>query len=250
MADRDNFKHNLLLRSPMLLIAAPTVQELGALLAPAAVSGLTLREQEPVQLSVGERELWGLATGPGLLNASFALGDFLGAHKAPQAVLCAGLAAAFNLSATPLRSVCLVEHEIWPEYGLNDGTHVVARAFSQPLWKRPNGEVIHDTLSLAWPDVINPDFDIEKTAWLEGNSLTVAGVSASFARREFLWNTYHAQLENSEGFAIAYGGARHGIPVVEVRVVSHKAGPRSREEKDTDGAMLTLHTILPELNIV
>ena len=81
-------------------------------------------------------------------------------------------------------------------------------------------------------------------------SLTVAGVSASFARAADLRGRYKADLENMEGFAVAYACARQGIPCVEVRSVSNKVGPRAREEKDFPGALRALAQVLPALNLI
>ena len=78
----------------------------------------------------------------------------------------------------------------------------------------------------------------------------MAGVSASANRVRDLWNRYHAELENMEGFAVAYACARVGIPCVEIRSVSNKAGPRAREEKDFPGALAALENILPALNLL
>ena len=81
-------------------------------------------------------------------------------------------------------------------------------------------------------------------------SLSVAGVSASFARARDLQQRYHAELENMEGFAVAYACARAGVPCVEVRSVSNKVGPRQKDEKDFPGALEALAQVLPSLNLV
>lgn len=235
----------------MLVITAPTISELNAILSPTELRNYNLSENTPLHFQLQNQEAIALVTGSGLLNTSISLSPLLAMEKDNiQAVLYAGLAAAFNLSVTPLRSACVIDQEIWPEYGLNDGVNVVARAYSQPLWKRDDGEQIYDSLDLTLPASIFPDIDPDDIGWFQTKSLTVAGISASFSRREQLWNTYHAQLENSEGFAAAYTCMRYGIPLVEIRVVSHKAGPRTREEKDIEGATLVLSTLLPSLKLV
>lgn len=86
--------------------------------------------------------------------------------------------------------------------------------------------------------------------FLPCRSLTVAGVSASFVRARDLWNRYHAELENMEGFAVAYACARAGLPCVEIRSVSNKVGPRTKEEKDFPGALQALDAVLPSLNLL
>lgn len=190
-----------------------------------------------------------LATGVGPVNAALATGYTLGLTYNDQkikAVLLTGMAGAFDLNLTPLCSLWQVTEEIWPEYGLHDGVRVTAKAFSFPQWVKGK-EQIYDSVFLAGPEQLDPAL---KELWPTCTSLTVAGVSASFARRDALWTTYHARLENMEGFAVAYSAMRAEIPCIEIRVVSNKVGPRSREEKDFEGALKAMGSILPQLNLI
>lgn len=197
-----------------------------------------------------------MVTGVGPVNAALALGFCLGlmhhstgAEVQVDGILYAGLAGAFDLERTPLRSIWQVRTEIWPEYGLNDGSSVTARAFRHALWPRKNNEDIYDRLELADVSAL-PLAAFKGEPWPECGSLTVAGVSASFARRNALWDAWHMELENMEGFAAAYAAARAEIPLAEIRVVSNKVGPRGRGEKDFEGATKTLGKILPALNLL
>ena len=63
-------------------------------------------------------------------------------------------------------------------------------------------------------------------------------------------NRYRAELENMEGFAVAYACARAGVPCVEIRAVSNKVGPRAADEKDFPGALAALGRILPALGLL
>ena len=194
-------------------------------------------------------------TGIGPINAALAMGHVLSraaAEGAPvSAVLNAGLAGAFDLEARPLLSHCLVREEIWPEYGLHDGQSVTAGAFGFPQWQPPQGEAVRDRLTLSGVEALAPfGGRCAKDALADCRSLTVAGVSASFARAADLRGRYQADLENMEGFAVAYACARQGIPCVEVRSVSNKVGPRAREEKDFPGALRALAQVLPALNLI
>lgn len=195
-------------------------------------------------------------TGVGPINAALATGLALGLtfdreKNAPgiEAILCAGIAGAYDLEKNPLRSLWSVSEEIWPEYGLNDGFDVTARAFSYPLWKKEGGD-IYDRVRLDGVSALSRKPFGDGKPWPSCRSLTVAGVSASFARREKLFNKYGAELENMEGFAVAYAATRAEIPRAEVRSVSNKIGPRSKNEKDFEGALLALGEILPTLNLI
>ncbi|WP_297672313.1 futalosine hydrolase [uncultured Desulfovibrio sp.] len=194
-------------------------------------------------------------TGVGPVNAALALGlAFAGAAAAgaPVTGVCvAGVAGAFDLREFPLLSLCLVREEIWPEYGLHDGQSVTAEAFGFPLWQPGHGEAVRNRLSL--PDaaaLAHCGARCADTDFPPARSLTVAGVSASFARAADMRSRYRADLENMEGFAVAYACARQGVPCVEARCISNKVGPRAREERDFPGALRALPRILPALNLM
>ena len=242
-----------------LLVCAATAAEL-AHAAPGRVAEDTLRELTPVPVRLKGREALFCVTGVGPVNAALALGFCFGLTSAGGkdgaapwrigAVLNVGLAGAFDLEATPLRALCLVVEEIWPEYGLNDGSSVTARAFSYPQWRKADGapEDVYDRLRLA--DVVAvARREPAPGTFLTRRSLTVAGVSASFGRAREMANRHRAELENMEGFAVAYACARAGVPCVEVRAVSNKVGPRAADEKDFPGALAALGGILPALGL-
>ncbi|MDE7370766.1 MAG: futalosine hydrolase [Desulfovibrio sp.] len=246
-----------------LLVCAATAAEL-AHAAPGLVSEDALREFTPVPVRLKGRPALFCVTGVGPVNAALAMGFCFGltsgsggeagqpAGGGPRigAVLNVGLAGAFDLAATPLRALCLVEEEIWPEYGLNDGTSVTARAFSYPLWRKADGapEDVYDRVRLAPAGALGAR-EPAPGAFLPRRSLTVAGVSASFARAREMANRHRAALENMEGFAVAYACARAGVPCVEVRAVSNKVGPRAADEKDFPGALAALAGVLPALGL-
>lgn len=240
----------------MLLVCAATARELlaalperalgpvpGAACGPAAQTGLP--EQELLPLRLGLPAL-ACITGVGPVNAALGMGLALaGARQAGQAVslvLNVGVAGSMDLQQAPLRSLWRVEEEIWPEYGLHDGTAVDGPSFGFPQWEGPHGPVF-DRLPLAAPARL--------PACLHGlcslpaaTSLSVAGVSASRQRAGQLRQAHpKALLENMEGFAVALACARQGIACVEVRSVSNRVGPRAPHETDFPGAMHRLADI-------
>ncbi|MDR2572969.1 MAG: futalosine hydrolase [Desulfovibrio sp.] len=235
-----------------LLICAPTAGELAALLPNAALE--SVKEMRPAPAQVKQGQALACVIGVGPVNAALAMGGALAEARAAgtpvTAVVLAGLAGAFDLARLPLLSLCLVKEEIWPEYGLHDGTCVTARAFSFPLWRRDphDGEDVYDRLSLAEPGAAG--FSLQNGLLAECRSLTVAGVSASHGRAGDMARRYGADLENMEGFAVAYACARHGIPCIEARSVSNKVGPRAGDEKDFPGALRRLSLVLPALGVL
>ncbi|MGE9984628.1 futalosine hydrolase [Desulfovibrio sp. SGI.169] len=241
-----------------LLICAATGRELAALAPTLLPGGEALEEMRLWSAPLKGRETLFCVTGVGPLNAALALGRCFGQAGAEgrriDAVLNTGLAGAFDLAALPLRALCLVREEIWPEYGLHDGQSVTARAFSFPLWRGGagnGGADVYDRLPLAGTEALPGGAPRSGgRMFTPCRSLTVAGVSASFARARELWNRHHAELENMEGFAVAYACARAGVPCVEIRCVSNKVGPRTKEEKDFPGALQSLDAVLPSLNLL
>ncbi len=238
-----------------LLVCAATGREMSALAPDIFPDPAVIPELQPMLKEGGRENLIFLVTGIGPINAALAIGYSLGLkfdnspEKDPvRAILYAGLAGAFDLERDPLCSIRVVRKEIWPEYGLHDGLTVTSRAFRFPLWARKEGDDIYDSVPLAGVEAISSKALPKE--WKECASLTVAGVSASFNRREALWNAWRAELENMEGFAAAYAALRASLPCVELRVVSNKVGPRGRHEKDFSGALTKLTSLLPNLNIL
>ncbi len=251
-----------------LLICAATGPELVGLVpgfSPADFAAPTAEATDPPAKAWPEMQLWPMRlkcgpalcciTGVGPINAALAMGHALcrakGEGSPITAVLNAGLAGAFDLVAHPLLGLCLVGEEMWPEYGLHDGQSVTADAFGFPQWQPKTGPAVRNRLPLAELEALARFGVRQQTdAFLPCTSLTVAGVSASFARVADLRARYRADLENMEGFAVAYACAREGIPCVEARSVSNKVGPRANDEKDFPGALRALSRILPALNLI
>lgn len=238
-----------------LLICTASGKEMSALAPDIFPDADAIPELQPMLKQGGREGLIFLVTGIGPINAALAIGYSLGLNFGKtiendplRAILYTGLAGAFDLERDPLRSIRIIRREIWPEYGLHDGTTVTSRAFRFPLWARTEGDDIYDTVDLAGVEAISTRPYPKE--WEECSSLTVAGVSASFNRRDSLWNTWRAQLENMEGFSAAYAALRASLPCVEIRAVSNKVGPRGRNEKDFPGALAKLATLLPILNLV
>ena len=244
-----------------LLLCAATGPELAGLIPGFAPEGFSASAAK----TWPEMTLWPLRlkcgaalcciTGVGPVNAALAMGLALAKAAADgtpvTAVLNAGLAGAFDLAQHPLLALCHVQEEIWPEYGLHDGRSVTAEAFGFPLWQPAQGPAVRDRITMAGLETLAAfGAKTQDPAFLPCSSLTVAGVSASFARAADLRARYAAGLENMEGFAVAYACARMSIPCVGVRSVSNKVGPRAQDEKDFPGALAALTRVLPALNLI
>lgn len=242
-----------------ILVMAPTPAELLAL--GEKFLPKDVKEMRPYPVRARGRDLLFYATGIGPVNAAMAAGycfgltssqDVFGHAFKIEYCLLAGVAGAFDLGKCPLGQLCLVREEIFPEYGLHDGVNVVARAFRFPQWRVSDNEAIYDRIALAPLEAISADkkwLGKTREKFLPCSSLTVAGVTASFARAMQLESLYHAELENMEGFSVALACSRVGAPCIEIRSVSNKIGPRAKDEKNFSEALQSLKTILPLLNL-
>jgi futalosine hydrolase len=83
--------------------------------------------------------------------------------------------------------------------------------------------------------------------WPEVRSLTVAGATGDAEQAELHRRRYSPDVENMEGFALAWPCLKHGVPFVEVRSVSNAVGSRETEDWDARGALGQLSTAVSAL---
>lgn len=190
-----------------------------------------------------------LVTGVGPVNAGIALGRLLGRLQDTQTrsvgVLNIGLAGAFLLEQLPLGCAVVATEEIWPEYGLITHSGCDPRGIGLALGhdqKKP----VWDRLRLTPEDhAQRMGLNISRLAKAVG--LTVAGVSGTPERAEALRKRYACDMENMEGFALAWACRLSGLPFVQVRVISNLVGSRHAAHWDLSGAKHRLAEITPLL---
>lgn len=219
----------------MIALLTATGREMKAAL---AFFGETVRlEQGETQVrTVAGMELILGVTGIGPVNAGIAAGRLLATQKI-AGVVNAGIAGAFAGSGLALGTVCAVETEIQTEFGLlnNEGLadakalgFAMGRTADGPVWDRLqlDPERAAKSLGLTLP-----------RSYCRATSLTVGCVSATPERAALLEKTYSPQLENMEGFSLAWACAQAGVPFLEVRSVSNVVGSRREEDWDINRAM-------------
>ena len=123
------------------------------------------------------------------------------------------------------------------------GALVVAGAFGFPSGSRPAARPCATAPPLAGADVLGAG----AAALPAVRSLTVAGVTASRERAEQLCRSYGADLENMEGFAVAYACAWAGLPCVR-RAACPTRWPARQGRKRLCGSRHALAGVLPALN--
>lgn len=221
-----------------LVVATATTMEMQAILS--GPEQPRLEQGKALELQIGRRKLLLLVTGIGPINAALSLAYLLGGLSGPVGVLSLGVAGSFDLHALPLAQAVLVREEIWPEYGLVTEGGVDPRGLGLALGMRC-GSPVWNTLTLdPSSDARRMGLDLRDIPHTV--SLSVAGVTGTTNRADTLRRVYGADIENMEGFALAWTCSRLGIPFVQVRTVSNLVGSRQPEHWDLQGALRALRT--------
>ncbi|NDV20437.1 futalosine hydrolase [Pseudodesulfovibrio sp. JC047] len=216
----------------MLLVITATSNEMQAVFPDAP----RVEQGETAEYECNGRTLLLAVTGVGLVNASLMTGLVLGRDDV-DGVINFGIAGAYDLDEFPMLSTCYCWQETWPEYGLLDEEgNVDPKGINFPQGK------IND--QLIWNRVkLNPVNDAETMhvtlgqKWLRASSVTVSSVTGTAERAGWLKLACNANLENMEGFGLAFGAGRMGLPFLEVRTISNLVGSREAEDWDLKGAL-------------
>jgi futalosine hydrolase len=196
-----------------------------------------------------QREYVLLVTGIGPINAALALGRLLGSGLELSGVLNVGIAGTYSTASYPLASKVLVGREIWPEFGLWTAQGLDCKALGWAMGKTEQGAV-WDRIELE-PQSNCPYLGLSvPTGTPETISLSVGGVTGFEERRQLLQGMYLADIENMEGFALAWACLRQNIPFVEVRSISNLVGSREKKDWDLNGALGALKDIFQWLGQV
>ncbi|MFN2267579.1 MAG: futalosine hydrolase, partial [Desulfonatronovibrio sp.] len=179
----------------------------------------------------------------GLLNASIALENFLTGNNGVSHVINIGIAGSYDLNKIPMAAVCTASGELWPEYGARHGHYFadamelgfpMHRSKEREVWNRLN---FHNQTFLKETGLNLEPF------WHEGLGITVAGVCTSEEHARQLQEDFNGDMENMEGFALAYCCYLRSIPFMEIRTISNLAGSRNKKEWDFKGALGALKSV-------
>ena len=180
-----------------------------------------------------------LATGIGPINAAWCLGRTLGENRRLRGVLNLGIAGSFHLDLFPPGTQVIVEEEIWPEFGLRTEKGLEAKGLGYAHGK-VNGRLVWDRLRLDPEEGAGQMGLAVPRSWPRVSSLSVSGATGWLAEAERLCRTYGADVENMEGFALAWACLQEGLPFLEVRTISNQVGSRSKEDWDFPRAFAAL----------
>ena len=222
----------------MIAIITATEKEMKS--AMAFASGVpVVRQGEAASFAVQGRQLLLCVSGVGVINAALCAGRIL-ARGDVRGVVNLGVAGAFDLEGFPFGTAFKVWREIWPEYGLLTEDGIVSPVSiglpqgvlnGKPVWDKVKvpGEKNAALMGLELP-----------TDLRSASSLTVSGVTGSSVRAGWLRIAYSVDIENMEGYALAFACAMSGVPFLEIRAISNMVGSREPEDWDLDGALTAL----------
>lgn len=192
---------------------------------------------------VRDKEVGFLVCGVGILNASITLESYLAGHNNVSHVVNIGIAGSYDLHKMPMAAVCIASGELWPEYGARCGHYFAdARELGFPLHRSKDG-VIWNSLDFDNQVFLEEAGLSLESSWHEGFGITVAGVSTSKEHARQLQADYKGDMENMEGFALAYCCYLRSIPFMEIRTISNLAGSRNKKEWDFKGALKALKSV-------
>ncbi|EMG36907.1 futalosine hydrolase [Desulfocurvibacter africanus PCS] len=177
------------------------------------------------------------ATGIGPVNAAFGLGMALACHRV-RGVLNLGLAGSFDSKRLPLGSLAVAASETWPEFGLYGEAGLDPRGLKLAQAQTPDGPVF-GRIGLN-PSAAASAMGLHLPGWPSVHGLTVAGVSGCATRAQELRARHAADMESMEGFALALGCLRAGLPFLEIRSISNFVGLRPPQGWDMPLALRAL----------
>jgi len=227
----------------MLLVATATSNEMKAAFGPDAPA---VEQGQIVEYELGGRRLLLAVTGVGLVNTAMAAGRLL-VRDDIKGVINLGIAGAHDIEAFPLGSVAFAWRETWPEYGLLDEDgRVDPKAIGFPLGEA-GGNLIWNRIKL------NPVNDAKSMClmlgekWKRASSISVNSVTGDTSRAGWLKTRYSGDVENMEGFALAYAAVQAGLPFLEVRTISNMVGSRLEGDWDIKRALKALEAVAKTL---
>jgi futalosine hydrolase len=221
----------------MIVVVTATTNEMHAAFGFAGAP--KVQQGEALEFSMSGRDLLLAVSGVGLVNAAMTAGRHV--HRpGVNGVVNLGIAGAYDPDEFPLCSSTYVWQETWPEYGLLDDSGAVdPKAIGFPLgevggkavWNRVKLIPVNDaaTMNLHLPEECG-----------RASSVSVSSVTGTAERAGWLKTACSADIENMEGFALAFAAMQKGLPFLEVRTISNLVGSRYAEDWDLKGALKAL----------
>jgi futalosine hydrolase len=207
-----------------IAVIAATVDELGAL--PHLIKG--------GDFNIGWKKGWQgkgkgcqlvlIETGIGKVNAAVATSLVIKCWS-PSFIVLIGIAGAYPSSGLKMLDIALATEEVYGDEGcMTSSGWLNIQDMETPYLVTESGRLYH-RLPLHTPRILQDNPQIVKS----GPFVTLSAITGTAERAKELEEIYPGILcENMEGAAVAHVAAMYGIPVVEIRAISNKVGPRER----------------------
>ena len=221
-----------------VVVAAAIAGEIQGLVA--STLGSKLENFGRVQGIWRRNKLTFLATGIGMANAAFSLGQFL-AEEECHFLLQLGIAGTFA-PYLPMGSVVEVGSETFSELGAAspDG-FLDLKSLGFPLWTDQQGDYFNK--------LDNPHPPLLEGVRVPGITVQKAhGIDSEIVATLLRWQP---RVESMEGAATFLAGLRCGVPFAEIRSISNRVEARDRDAWNIPLAVQNLHEVgLKALEII
>ncbi len=184
--------------------------------------------------------LFYLVTGIGIINSAIFLTKALLENKI-KGVINLGIAGSFNEDRFPVGEVALVKEEIWGEFGVKENKILSCKKLGFPLGILGK-EKIWNRISLD-PEKNKNKLGLRVNIKKKAISLTVSTVTGDLEGEKILKENFSPDIENMEGFSLAWVCKLMNLPFLEIRVISNLVGEKRKETWNLKGALKKLKEI-------
>ena len=178
-----------------------------------------------------------VVTGPGLSNAVHGLTAAVTAQR-PGMILQTGCGGGFGEAGLSVGDVAVASAEIDAQLGVEPAESAVVadklpfpviRAGRRSIFNRYPVDASESTCAF---NVLSARLGGSSVKVYTGPFITVATVTAGPVRSGVMHRCYGALVENMEGAGAAHVSVLYGIPFLEIRAVSNRAGDRDKRRWD------------------
>lgn len=161
------------------------------------------------------------------------------ACQAPDMVILAGIAGAFQESGLHITDLCIAGSEAYGDLGRCTGMGV------EPVMLAGDDRLAMEfDLASTWDSIITRQ-ELQDMGIHVVPMATVSCSSGNIERASVISAFTGAALENMEGAAAAHSCLAFGIPLIEIRAVSNMAGVVKADEWNIRGALANIGRAMP-----
>ncbi|MDD9301491.1 MAG: futalosine hydrolase [Desulfobacter sp.] len=222
----------------LLILSATSFEVAGLLKRAPKSSGHILKSGQVLYSGLGKEPGWHcLVTGPGGFNTAMGLGAFLDHHR-PDLILDTGIAGAYAPSGLGVGDIALASQEQYFHTGVGiDFLSRIPLPFDliQGNSKTRKGIYSFDrALVSQWLRRLKGALGQDRFKIIQGPFLTVSSITRGQDMALAIFQRFSPVMEAMEGAAAAHTAACYGVPMIEIRAASNRAGERDKGAWDID----------------